>query len=265
MIRGFKICTPRRKVFYSGAVSLYGSTNAVWHDYIIACLDGTGVCEGKTDSFRQYVINKGLIGVVTAYATYEFGAAVWKGENGETADGQAAYAWDEGAAFYIGNIDPVIGDGYTGSAPGNLYSPYEFNWKRDVDFPDGTSTHTEAVPILNYGLINLRGDAYNATSVKAAELAMYKIFSIAAIRSAIKYAWKAYNGGTMEPKYLAEGWAYWRSASGYMSTFNATTVQAVDALFDLNLTTVPESTACSVKMLVESLCFGENTIGRVRV
>ncbi|CAE7884673.1 unnamed protein product [Symbiodinium microadriaticum] len=57
----------------------------------------------------------------------------------------------------------------------------------------------------------------------------------------------------MEPKYLAEGWAYWRSASGYMSTFNATTVQAVDALFDLNLTTVPESTACSVKMLVESL------------
>ena len=155
MILALKICILRRKVFYSGAVSLYGSTNAVWHDYIIACLDGTGVCEGKTDSFRQYVINKCLIGVVTAYATYEFGAAVWKGENAETADTQAAYAWDEGAAFYIGNIDPVIGDGYTGSAPGNLYSPYEFNWKRDIDFPDGTSTHTEAVPILNYGLINL--------------------------------------------------------------------------------------------------------------
>lgn len=38
---------------------------------------------------------------------------------------QAAYAWDEGAAFHIGNIEPVIGDGYTGKAPGNLYSPYE--------------------------------------------------------------------------------------------------------------------------------------------
>ena len=61
----------------------------------------------------------------------------------------------------------------------------------------------------------------------------------------------------MEPKYLAEGWAYWRSASGYMSTFNATAVEAVDALFDLNLATVPESTACSVKTLVESLCFGD--------
>ena len=57
----------------------------------------------------------------------------------------------------------------------------------------------------------------------------------------------------MEPKYLAEGWAYWRSASGYISTFNATTVQAVDALFDLNLTAVPENTACTVKTLVESL------------
>ena len=29
--------------------------------------------------------------------------------------------------------------------------------------------------------------------------------------------------------------------------------QAVDALFDLNLTTVPENTACEVKKLVESL------------
>ena len=227
------------QVFYSGAVALYGSTDAVWHDYIIACLDGTGICEGKTDSFRQYVVNKGLIGVVTAYATYEFGAAVWKAADGQTADDKAAYAWDEGAAFYIGNINPLVGDGYTGSAPGNLYSPYEFNWKRDVDFPDGISTHTQAVPILNYGLINLRGDAYNASNVKEAESAMYKVFSIAAIRSAIKYAWKAYNDGTMEPKYLAEGWAYWRSASGYMSTFNTTAVQATKAfpkpqIFNLN-------------------------------
>lgn len=38
---------------------------------------------------------------------------------------QAAYAWDEGAAFHIGNIAPLVGDGYTGAAPGNLYSPYE--------------------------------------------------------------------------------------------------------------------------------------------
>ena len=240
-------------VFYSGALSLYGSISAIWHDYIIACLDNTGMCKDKSDSFRQYVINKALIGVVTGYATYEFGAAVWKGANGETADGQAAYAWDEGAAFYIGNIAPVVGDGITGGAPGNLYSPYEFNWKRDFDYPDGTNTHAEAVKILNYGLINLRGAAYNGDNVKAAELGMYKIFSIAAIRSAIKYADKAYNGGTMEPKYLAEGWAYWRSASGYMSTFNTTTVEMVDAIFDLNQTSIPADAACKVKTLVESL------------
>ena len=238
-------------VFYSGALSLYGTTSAIWHDYILACLDNTGICTNTTDSFRQYVINKALIGVVTAYATYEFGAAVWKGANNQTADGEAAYAWDEGAAFYIGNIDPVIGDGITGGAPGNLYSPYEFNWKRDFDYPDGTNTHAEAVKILNYGLINLRGDAYNADNVKAAELGMYKIFSIAAIRSAIKYAYKANNTGTMVPKYLAEGWAYWRSASGYMSTFDKTTVETVDAIFALNQTSIPD--ACQVKTLVESL------------
>ncbi|CAE7595867.1 unnamed protein product [Symbiodinium natans] len=239
-------------VFYTGALNLYNSTAAIWHNYIMACLDNTTFCQGQSDSFRRYVVNKALIGVVTAYATYEFGAAVWKGENGQTADGQAAYAWDEGAAFYIGNIDPVLGDGFSGAAPGNLYSPYEFNWKRDFDYPDGVNTHQASIPILNYGLINVRG-SYNATNVKAAELAMYKIFSIAAIRSAIKYADKAYNGGTMEPKYLAEGWAYWRSASGYMSNFNATAVEAVDALFDLSQTSIPADTPCKVKTLVESL------------
>ena len=57
----------------------------------------------------------------------------------------------------------------------------------------------------------------------------------------------------MEPKYLAEGWAYWRSASGYMSTFNTTTVEMVDAIFDLNQTSIPSDAACKVKTLVESL------------
>merc|ERR1719188_2345706 len=155
------------------------------------CLNGTGICEGKTDAFRTYVINKGCIGIVTAYVTYEMGAAVWKAADGSTADSEAPYAWDEAAAFYIGNIKPVIGDGYTGKAPGNLYSPYEFNWKRDADFPDGISTHTEAVPILNLGLKSLRGTDYSADKVAAAQAAMYKVFSIAAIRSAIKYSWKA--------------------------------------------------------------------------
>merc|ERR1711920_934962 len=116
-------------------------------------------------------------------------------------DTGAPYAWDEAAAFFIGNIEPVIGDGYTGNAPGNLYSPYEFVWKRDNDFPDGTQTHMSAVAILNYGLINTRGSGYNAQNVNMAQTAMYKIMSIAAVRSAIKYSWKAYGGGTFVDKY----------------------------------------------------------------
>jgi len=239
-------------VFFSGALDLYGSIDGIWHNYIIACLDDTGFCQGKSHDFKSYVINKGLIGVVTAYATYELGAAVWKGEQNQTADGQAAYAWDEGAAFHIGNIAPVIGDGYTGRAPGNLYSPYEFNWKRDDDFPDGVSTQQAAPTILNYGLLNLRG-TYNADEVAGAQLGMYKIYSIAAIRSALKYAYKAHNDGTFQEKYLAEGWAYWRSASGYMSTVNKSVVEQVDALLDLALTDVPSGTDCQIKTLVESM------------
>lgn len=33
-------------VFYSGALDLYGSIDAIWHDYIIACLDNSSFCAG---------------------------------------------------------------------------------------------------------------------------------------------------------------------------------------------------------------------------
>eukprot|EP00931_Biecheleriopsis_adriatica_P112078 TRINITY_DN865_c0_g1_i1.p1 TRINITY_DN865_c0_g1~~TRINITY_DN865_c0_g1_i1.p1 ORF type:complete len:430 (+),score=101.12 TRINITY_DN865_c0_g1_i1:117-1406(+) len=239
-------------VFYSGALDLYGTIDAIWHNAMMDCFDKVGTCAGKSDDFRTYIINKGAIGIVTAYVTYETGAAVWKAADGSTTDSGAPYAWDEAAAFYVGNVEPLSGDGVTGKAPGNLYSPYEFNWKRDSDFPQGTQTHVAAIPILNSGLINLRGSDYNANNVAAAETAMYKIFSIAAIRSAIKYSWKAYNNGNFQEKYLAEGWAYWRSASGYISTVNKTAVQDVDALFDWSLTSMPADTPCKVKKLVES-------------
>jgi len=243
--------------FYSGALALYGSKNAVWHDPIIACFDNSGVCQGKSDSFRKYIINKGLIGVVTAYVTYEMGSAVYKGLNeSKTTDTGAPYAWDEAAAFYVGNIKPGSGDGYTSSsAPGNLYSPYEFNWKRDSDFTDGTALHTKAIPIFNKGLINMRG-TYNSANVATAQTNMYRILSIAAIRSAIKYSAKAYNNGTFQSKYIAEGWAYWRSASGYMSQLSAAskaTVKEVDSLFAWDQTSMNSSVPCMVKTRVESL------------
>jgi len=241
-------------VFYSGAVALYGSTNAVWHNMMIACFDSTGFCNLKSDNYRKYVINKGCIGIVTAYVTYEMGAAVWKAANKQTKDTEAPYAWDEAAAFYVGNVAPAAGDGITGKAPGNLYSPYEFNWKRDTDFPGGVSTHTQAIPILNYGLLNVRGTGYSDTNVKAAQTAMYKVFAIAAIRSALKYSWKAYGGGTFSDKDLAEGAAYWRSAAGYISAAsNKQTVQEINALLDWSLTSVPASTPCQIKTKLESL------------
>jgi len=243
--------------FYTGAVELYGTKEKVWDELIIACLDNTGVCKGKSNDFRRYVINKGLIGVVTAYVTYEMGCAVWKAKQGETKDTQAPLAWDEAAAFYVGNIKPGSGDGITGKAPGNLFSPYEFNWKRDTDFI-GEDTHSKAIPILNYGLTNARGTGYNEANLKKAETAMYKIFAIAAIRSALKYSWKAYGGGTkgFQDKYLAEAYMYWHSAAGWISKVlasNKKTVQEIDAMLDLKLTIVPKETPCNIKTKLESL------------
>mmetsp|Transcript_25221 Transcript_25221/g.69321 ORF Transcript_25221/g.69321 Transcript_25221/m.69321 type:complete len:429 (-) Transcript_25221:340-1626(-) len=241
-------------VFYSGALDLYGTTDAIWHDWIIACLDATAPCNGKSNDFRNYVINKGLIGVVTAYVTYEMGAAIYKAADGQTSDTGAAYNWDEAAAFHIGRKELLeaftVGELTT---PGSLYSPWEFNWKRDADFPDGVKTHAHAPPIFNHGLLNLRDSNYDAAEVKKAQDEIYKIYAITAIRSAIKYGWKAYGGGSFVDKYLAEGALYWRSASGYLSTFNKTVVQQVDDIFDLQKTTFSKEDACQVLTLVESL------------
>merc|ERR1719203_852118 len=89
-------------VYYSGFVTMYGNYAAVWHDLMVECFDNTGGCKDKPDDFKKYIINKGSIGIVTAYVTYEMGAAVWKAADGNLYDDGAAYAWDEAAAFYVG-------------------------------------------------------------------------------------------------------------------------------------------------------------------
>jgi len=245
--------------FYRGALDLHGSIEKVWDEMVLACLGNNGACKDKSHDFRKYIINKGAIGIVTAYTTYEMGAAVAKAAAGNRSDVEAPYNWDEAAAFYIGNIKPALGNGRNGTIPGNLYSPYEFNWKRDADFPDGVSTHEMAIPILNEGLLSLRSSSYDAAKVERAQTAMYKIFAIAAIRSALKYSKKAHDGGengAFSEKYLAEGWAYWRSASGWMSTVDKTKVQEIDGLLSLSLTEVPADTPCQIKTKVESMYAG---------
>ena len=66
-------------VFKSATVS--SLLNSGWDDN----------CPGKSHDFKSYVINKCLIGVVTAYATYELGAAVWKAGQNMTADGEVGF------------------------------------------------------------------------------------------------------------------------------------------------------------------------------
>jgi hypothetical protein len=241
--------------YYSGNVNVYDSYSNVWDSPIVACLDAADWCADKSDPFKKYIINKGLIGIVGGYATYEMGAAIWKAGAGQLDDGQAAYAWDEAAAFYIGNIADVD---ITDPAPSVLYSPYEFMWKRDDDFPDGTSTHTEAVPILNSGLGGLRG-TYNEQAVSDAQLSLYKIMSIAAIRSAIKYSWKAVS----HEKYVAEGAMYWRFASGYIASVSTSLealVKEVDTIWDVenpaSSRMLTEEQACEVKTKVEAMYAG---------
>merc|ERR1712039_509912 len=64
------------------------------------------------------------------------------------------------------------------------------------------------------------------------------------------YSWKA--SGNL--KYLAEGLAYWRSASGWIaSKVTNAKVQEVDAFFSPSLTSAPTSNACIVLTKVEAM------------
>ena len=233
--------------YYSGYVDLYGAYSDVWDRVIVDCLDGTGFCAGKSDNFRRNIINKGCIGVVGGYATYEMGAAVWKAEDGQLTDTGAPYAWDEAVAFYVGNLEPA-----TATESRSPYSPYEVFRMRDADFPDGISTHTEAVPILNSGLDGVRG-TYVAPTVADAQESMYKIMSIAAIRGAIEYSYRA----TLDEMHVAEGAMLWRFASGYIASVSSavkTLVQEIDLIFDLETKgTLAADAPCTVKTKVEAM------------
>ena len=61
------------------------------------------------------------LAVSRGYVTYEMGAAVWKAAQGQTEDTKAAYAWDEAAAFYVGNVETRLRS--SGHGPFMVHSP----------------------------------------------------------------------------------------------------------------------------------------------
>lgn len=226
------------KVFYQGFTDL-GLAPGFWDELITSAFDGTGDFQGASDLARKTAIKKSLLGALTMYSAYELEAAIAKAEEPEKReDAVAPHAWDEGWAFYYGPVQKTMGK----------YSPWEFSWKRDLDFAYKNNERVEgAVEVseliddyFKAGLKAVRTATYNATEAAAARDNIYRLLAVSSIRAALKYAYKATHNkegaASYSDEYHVEGYTYFLAAAGIVEKASPGTGAQVLGMLALNKT-----------------------------
>jgi hypothetical protein len=223
------------------ADKFYASGYAVdfWDEFLTAALHGTGDFDGLSDTKRVTSIKKGVMGLVTYYASHELEAAIDKAAVASTrSDSKSGHAWDEGWAFYRGlNSD-------------DQDTPFEVAVKRDSDFPDGTTVSTAIVPYFNAGLIAVRSDTYDATSAEYARDTIYKMWAITYLRAALKYL--ELMEASYDEKAHAEGYAYWNAIDGWWGQYDSASAASMRNALAITKTEIASGTFCDTKALMEA-------------
>jgi len=223
----------------SFADRFYSSGNAVnfWDTWMLALLDDSAPLSGLSRVKRVTSLKKGVMGLVTLYASHELEAAIVKGATSTTrSDAVSAHAWDEGWAFYYG-VDGT-----------NM--PYEVAGKRDANFPTGTQVQTAIAPYFNRGVIALRPGSYIPDAAVAARDTIYKMFAITYLRAAYKYleiSERAYS-----EKAHAEGYAYFKAIDGWVHSYDATAATTMRNALEITQTSIPAGTYCTAKAAMEA-------------
>jgi len=176
--------------------------------------NGNADFTGLTHVGREQIIKKGIAYMnVFLYTMHEYEAAILKCEAFDPSllyNRDAIHAWDEGVAFYTGNMEDVDGSG-----SGKLV--YALADKRGENFgtcgADGDSTSgTSQVNIDIIALANAANADLLALDCDGAAEKMASIQSlmyIPLIQGTIKYAWKTENAGDAgDEKGKAEGTAF---------------------------------------------------------
>eukprot|EP00555_Chaetoceros_dichaeta_P004286 CAMPEP_0198261400 /NCGR_PEP_ID=MMETSP1447-20131203/10124_1 /TAXON_ID=420782 /ORGANISM="Chaetoceros dichaeta, Strain CCMP1751" /LENGTH=615 /DNA_ID=CAMNT_0043949307 /DNA_START=92 /DNA_END=1939 /DNA_ORIENTATION=+ len=222
---------------FDGISTIMPSFNS---DYSVIGFDG-----------REQIIKKGIVYMnVFMYAMHEFEASVEKCVPGVAFDQeQAVHAWDEGVAFFVGNLA-----GSTGEDNGKLV--YALGNKRCKDFGTCGASGTEKVglgkvnidltALFNSGRDELNaGDCVAATATKdTIEDLMY----IPIIQGTLKYAYKGENGG--DEKTVAEGTAFGLAVVGRI---NAASAKSARTIFNNMRPGVTTISASAVKDAFESV------------
>ena len=218
--------------FYSS-----GLATDFWDTWTLAALNGDGVFDGLSRTKRVTSLKKGMMGIVTLYASHELEAGIVKGSDESTrSDSSSGHAWDEGWAFYYG----VDGSN----------SPWEVAKKRDEDFPNGTQAHTAIVPYFNKGLISLRSGSYSHANAETARDTIYKMWAVTYLRATFKYL--EISESSYSETAHAEGYAYYKAIDGWVASINAAAAETMRDALDITQTSVADGTYCAAKAAMEA-------------
>jgi high-affinity iron transporter len=241
-LQSFAVKDLSGETFYDAASAAGLSSPQWWNEWMLDALSGTGVFEGLSTTKRVTSLKKGILGLVTLYASHELESAIFKAADvalrGNSGGGTAAHAWDEGWAFYYGADE-------SGSN-----SPWEVAKKRDGDFPDGSRVHVDIVAQFNAGLMAVRNETFDIDVAKKARDTIYALWTVTYLRAALKYLEIIEH--TYQEKAHAEGYAYYRAIDGWLAAKDTTAAASMRAALDIRKTDVVAGTFCDAKAKVEA-------------
>jgi len=239
MLQGFARKDLTGETFYDAfRLDNYEQAN-FWDTFMLQALDGTGTFAGLDRFKRVTSLKKGVLGLVTLYASHELESAIVKAANGGTdrSDTTSAHAWDEGWAFYYG----------ADSAGAN--SPWEVAKKRDGDYI-GADVSTTIDEQFNEGLIAVRSSTYSAAQATASRDTIYTMWSVTYLRAALKYLQLAET--TYDAKAHAEGYAYYMAIDGWIYSKNKAAAEKLRRKLAITQTSIPSGSYCDAKRTLEA-------------
>jgi len=201
---------------------------------------------------KEQIVKKGIAYMnVLLYALHEFESAIGKCNDADPLvyPRDPIHAWDEGVAFFVGNLE-----GIDGSGDGNLV--YALGDKRCKNFgtcgasgdeTSGTSqVNLQLIAMFNRGNGELlMGDCVAAEATKDEVI---DLMFVPLIQGTLRYAYKGENGG--DEKAVAEGTAF---AHAVLPIIHRASASAAATIYDSMKTNADSIVAADVKAAFESV------------
>lgn len=218
--------------------------------------NGNADFSGLTEVGREQIIKKGIAYMnVFLYTMHEYEAAIVKCEAFDSSvlyNRDAIHAWDEGVAFYTGNMEDVDGSG-SGKLVYALADKRCANFGTcgaDGDETSGTSqVNLDIIALANAGNADLLALDCDGAAEKMALI--QSLMYIPLIQGSLKYAWKTEFASDEKGK--AEGTAFAHAVLPMVHEIDPT---AAETIYESLKADSTETSAADVKAAFESVYEG---------